>query len=384
MYDVLIFVLEVLGLSLAIFAVLGLGFVVYKCFTLVNEGTAKIVVRLGAYKKTLLAKKGSKLDNDDNVVELAPGEKEPPHLPGGLRFIGFWPFDRVYTYDFKWVKALSDGRLEDREEKGVDFTLVKDYVYGMRVLKAEDADLLHLSVFLTLTSKIVNPRKAHFNVNAWFNAFVSRVAPYVRDFVTKASYTVLEKKNLQESIFAALKRDGIIDELRENYGIELLKVEVVDIDPPEELRNATLEKWQAERDVERDKTKRLGSTSATLMAMIADQTGVDAVNLRAEFAANPNGAAKKYAALLEMNKDFIEQQIATDAGAMRRYYFTGAKGGLDLIALLGDVFRGAGLGGGRQRVSAADSSDEDESWRQNLREEYEAELEEEDEEKKKG
>jgi hypothetical protein len=70
-------------------------------FTKVEEGTAKAIVRLGAFRKIVMAWKDYELDEEWNVKPVSEIGKKL-HLPGGLRFVGFWPLDKVYTYKFRW------------------------------------------------------------------------------------------------------------------------------------------------------------------------------------------------------------------------------------------------------------------------------------------
>ena len=62
--------------------------------------------------------------------------------------------------------------------------------------------------------------------------------------------------------------------------------------------------------------------------------------------ADPDKALLKYKGLIELNSPFIEQQLAASVGALSQHYFHGARGGMDLIALLGDVLRGRSPGAG--------------------------------------
>lgn len=255
-----LFCLFVLGSVVGVAALVMYGLAkVNIIFTIVDEGTAKIVVRLGAYRKTILAKKGYKLDGDGNIVPLAPGENPEPTLPGGIRLVGWPVIDRVFTKDLKWVKSLN-GKLEDRSEQNVDFLLAAvDYQYGLRFVNSEDKDLLPLSGQMTITAHIVNPYKAQWAVRDWFDALISRVLPKVRNYISLHTYeeiTNTPNVNLDTDVFVELNTPGadgspsIISELKDRYGIVLRALETVNVDPPRELREATLKKWQAVRNAQ--------------------------------------------------------------------------------------------------------------------------------------
>jgi len=330
-------------------------------FTFVKEGTAKIVMKFGAFHKILLSKKGYVVNKNGDIVEEkdSDGTDSHWHLLGGLRFVGIRGIHTIYRRDLSWVKSLPDGKFEDRVDNSVDFILARvDYQYGMRIISAESKDLLNLDANMTITASIINPYKAQFAVRDWFDAMVNRIAPYVREYISNHTYEELindAEKQLDREIIKDLKTkkegssDSILNKLENFYGIKIFAIETININPPEEYRKASLSKWQASRDAE----KRLGSTTGALMEMIAHQTGMDLATVQEEFKADPSLALKKYKGLIEINKDFIEQQIASEAGSLRRYYFNGGAGGMDLVALLGDVFRGS-----NQNQNASDKKED--------------------------
>lgn len=257
--DILVF------LELIVLMVLGYltGVAGFSRFTDVEEGTAKIVVRRGKYRKMLLTKKGYKIGVDEEIVPLADNEEAPSQLPwwlqplkdilGGLQFVGWWPLDKVYTYNHDWIKINSDGTAEDRHEENVDFTLVRDYVYGIRVLRAEDSDLIPLDVLLSVRGEITNPFKWHFRVKDGFRTLVGRTVPYVRDFISEKPYEKHQREGeLEQDIKNELTNDRILKQFKEEHGLNIKNIEVVNIDPGEEFRRLTVQRrigrmnaWQA-------------------------------------------------------------------------------------------------------------------------------------------
>jgi len=338
--------------------------------TVVKEGTVKIVVRFGEYHKPLMVKKGYRITESSQIIPLDFEEEEKGGFLGGLKIVGIPFVDTIFKKDLKWVKSLPEGKLEDRFEENVDFLLADvHYQYGLRFNNAEDKDLLSLSGQMTLTASIDNPYKAQFRVKNWFDALVNRILPSIREYISNHAYEEIindPETKLDQDVMKKLRGSGILDELEELYGIRVHALETVNIDPDENYRKATLAKWQAARDAE----KRLGSTTGALMQMIADQTGADLNHIRAEFKSDPDVALKKYEGLVRINKDFIEQQIASDAGSLRRYYFQGGSGGMDLVALLGDVFRGSFGGresGGKSNESKTTKSFSGKKGRENTK-----------------
>ena len=270
-------------------------------FTVVKEGTVKIIVRFGRFRKSLMVKKGYHIREDNQIVPLEPGKEEPEFfggLLGGLRIVGIPFVDRVFTKDLKWVKSLPEGKLEDRFESNVDFLLADvHYQYGLRFKDAEDKDLLHLSGNMTLTASIVNPYKAQFAVKNWFDAIVNRVLPSVREYISNHTYEeIVNNKpdiNLDEIVMKKLREPGkeldkdgkptpsIVDELENLYGIKIHALETVNIDPDESYRKATLAKWQATRDADAELVKQeigvlsfAAETSGREIAMISKWLGI--------------------------------------------------------------------------------------------------------------
>lgn len=346
LWDVLMWAGIVVGVALV-------GWYSTKCFAFVRESTGRAVMRAGAYMKMLFAKKGWELDKECNLVGDGNLKKAWwQHLFGGLRFVGFWPFDRIFTYNWDWNKSLPDGTLKAKHEDDVSSILVgQDYVYGMEIKGDDvvDAELVPIETSWALTAQICNPKKALFDVDAWFSAFLARVRPYIRDYINAHKFADIisdNDKHIDRDVLALLVERGIVQELRDRYGIDLRAVECKGIRPAGKYQDAQTEKWQAQRDVERDRAKRLGSTVVVMFDMIAEATKRQGQTsearreeVQAEFNASPARALRRYAGLIEMNRTFIDEQIGADAGALRHYYFHGASGGLDIVALLGDVLR---------------------------------------------
>lgn len=330
-------------LIVSILALVILFFVVFK-LVFVKEKTAIIVLKFKGFNRVLMSKDGHKLREDWEIVE-DPEYKKP--FFGGLKILGIRGIYTVHKRDFSWIKALPNKKLEEREENGLDFIFAKvDYQYGVIVEDAEDKDLLPLTVKMILTARIVNPYKAIFKVQNWFDATSSRIIGYIREDISCYSYEEIVVRNdvlPAKQVMERLKEGGgnsIIKILKEDYGVEVVALETAKIDPPEEYRKSTLQRWQASRDAE----KRMKFPMA-LMSAIAHQTNKSSEDIRGEFSNNPKKAFEKYKELIKMNKDYFEQELAAAAGSdssLHRYIFKGGKGGMDIIALLGDVLQGKG------------------------------------------
>lgn len=231
-----------------------LGAVIYwglapenRWFTFIKEGTAKVVVRGDADKKTLIRFKGHTLTKTGSVAKGNPGR----HMLGGLVFYScFWPLDDIAIYRFEWTGVTQGGEVEFHPEKWLDYVLLKDDVYYTKVTGAEDKELLPLELELVLTMRVINPSKALFKVQNWLETVLNRIGPAVRDIVTEKAYKewIMEKSVLGDKVYE--KTEEIRKEFLERYGVDLRKIQVKDIIPPKEYLEATLKQYMAERQRE--------------------------------------------------------------------------------------------------------------------------------------
>jgi len=250
-------------------------------FTFVPESTAKVILRGDKVKKIFITWKGYALDEDWNVVPLEEKEsvlkksfgeklKSPLLRPldflreifGGLKFYGLWPLYDVYVYEFTWSSRTPEGEIRTHKDELLDYIYLRPDVYFARVTAAEDKQLLPLDVDLLLTIRVVNPYKALFRIEKWLEAVLNRIEPSVRDFITTDTYDnlITQQKAIGKMIFAALSKSeeeqadrSILQIFREDYGVLVEAIEVVNIEPPEEYRKVTLAKFEAEREKERIK-----------------------------------------------------------------------------------------------------------------------------------
>ncbi|MCX6718287.1 MAG: hypothetical protein NTY81_01640 [Candidatus Staskawiczbacteria bacterium] len=263
------------------------------CFTFVKEGTAKNVVRFGGYRKTILAKRGFRLSSDGDVVE---GGSSSPALLGGLRWVSLLRplgIDRIYSRTMRYTKALPDGKFERRQDENTDFILAgTQYQYGLEFSNAEDMKKLPLHGIMTMTAMIINPYKALFLVRDWFDALVTRVLPRVRQYISEHEYDKIINDpgtQLDRDVFAMLAHDGpggepsIISILKNQYGIELLALETVNIDPPEGYREATLAKWSAQQTADKD----MEETAGRILKSVARLAHITEDELKEKLDANP-------------------------------------------------------------------------------------------------
>ena len=228
-------------------------------FTTTQEGYFKEVVRFGGHRKTILSKEDHIIDVYGDIVESTDGLPETI-LPGGLRLVG-WPFiDRVLARNMEFLKSLPNGEVKSYDVKDVsEFYAKVDYPYALPFVKCEDKNNLPLLGHATLLAHVLNPRKSLFATANFYDTMVGLVLPSVRECLKGYSFDELKgKDDLDEIIWKKLQELNprsqgdvcVIDELRVNYGIVIVALRIVNIDPPEEFRKATLTRWSAEREAD--------------------------------------------------------------------------------------------------------------------------------------
>jgi|GEM_PF-3231086 len=288
------------------------------CFTVVKEGTGKVITKFDQFSRVLIQQRGKTISGP--AGDVIPGTEY--HLLGGLRWFGFWPFHKVYEYDFEWTGVKADGTFEEHPRKRLDYVLLKDDVYGCRVENAEDHAQMPVDIDLTITVQVINPYKALFMVENWFETLINRLTPYVRDFMTNHTFQELIENvdlRLDVAVMEKLTAEGIIDEFRDRYGLEIRRLEVREIDPGPEYRGITLKKLVASRDAE----ARGEETTGVLLRMMAQATGKTIQEIQEQI--NKKGS-KLRREFLTMAQDLLHRRIAIDGNAFVDVRVQGASG----------------------------------------------------------
>lgn len=225
-------------------------------WTFVPEGRAKIIVRADEVRKILIQWKDHVLateSSEDGSVDVGDVIDGPTskRFWGGLKFYGKWPLDDVYVYDFSWINMAQNGKVETHERETLDYVLLKQDVYLAVVSKAEDKELLPVDIRLVLTIRVINPYKAVFVIQNWLEAVINRMLPAVRNIFTEDTYKdwISTEKDLADRIINHEEtRDFLDKECKKGYGVEVKAIEVIDIDPGEDYRKATLAEYLAQRE----------------------------------------------------------------------------------------------------------------------------------------
>ena len=249
-------------------------------FTIIEEGTAKVVVLNGKFYTCKMRYSGFYLDDRSEVKKQADGSLQErgmqawirSHFTGGLAWVGVWPFYKAYKYDFRWTtlkRGLREGKaikeIDPREEE-IDYIFVRAATYFIKLEEAETKGKIPITTEFIITIRITNPRKALFRVHQWFEFVTNTLLPHLRAFQgsrvfdelnqmkqykTEELYSYLEwanpteeqlykiregltkegksaeeiKKELEERSF------GVIGLLRERYGIDIIAVGIESLEP---------------------------------------------------------------------------------------------------------------------------------------------------------
>lgn len=231
-------------------------------FTLVREGTAKAILRWKRFSRLTMSYRGHELDNDWNVVSTtapaAPTQKRWFRWMSGLQWVGIPFMNSVHSYRFKWTSYEEEKTVQ--KEEVIDFVLVQDDVYYSFVDEAETKGMVPVNVALLLTLRVVNPYKALFRVQHWLEATQNRLKPAFRSFVALKEFEELtkQKEAIEDELNSFLQGTNVDEFIRDNYGIELVAVEIVRIDAAGEwaakFSEAATKKWLAEKEKQQIET----------------------------------------------------------------------------------------------------------------------------------
>ncbi len=357
-------------------------------FTFVTEGTAKIIVKAGGFFKALIQWKGYTLDEDQNVVpenewvkngevvaEGTPGAKkyrEPWHPFGGLRWVGIWPVFQIYLYRLRWTSVREDGSYSPHDEV-LDYVMLKDHIYLVKLRGAEDTDMVPLDVDLLLTMRVTNPYKAIFRVQDWIELVTGRTMPFFRQYVGENTFKELKSKTQEaggevwQRLDALVSgRPSLIDEFKIDYGAQIKEggVEMKEVTPPKEYQEAATRKYMSERERE----KRMVETVGTVLESLAYSQGKNVSQVQTEIAAD----ATLQKLFLEIARDMVMRQVAIAGKSFIDIRTEGAGEGLDKTILnalaLWSKISGGSKGGKQQKevkskkqgaISAPEEKEED-------------------------
>lgn len=190
----------------------------------------------------------------------------------GIAWLGLPGISTVYQYPFSWVSPRQErgGKVtgfKEHQDDMLDSILAQEKTYLFYINEAENLDRAQFNLLVLMTWRCVNPNKALFGVQNWLETVISKLRAGGKNFVALKDYEKLLKTTgvgKGDEFQRDLKIP--IDEIREDYGIEITNLDIAEIDPAGELSKkfveASISQYVADQEAEALKKKALGESSA--------------------------------------------------------------------------------------------------------------------------
>lgn len=210
-------------------------------FTIAEEGTAKAIMWNGKFHKIVIKYRNHYITSDWDILNnpsiSPPKEGIISKFLGGITWIGIPPFAEIYKYKFRWVtvKQSPEGEKHEAREKTIDYILLKQDIYFVKVTKAETQENMPVDVGLELTIEIVSPYKALFKTQNWLETIENQIAGEVREFIGELRFSELNEAKARSAEFYEKLREGRIRKFEEDYGVRIILIQIKSIDPAGEL-----------------------------------------------------------------------------------------------------------------------------------------------------
>lgn len=224
-------------------------------FTLVEEGKAKAVMGLDGFQRMLVQYRDKGLDKKTfDIINASPTLWQT--IFGGLRWVGIPGLRSLYSYHFRWATLRAQSGEVIRRDQKIDYILLKDDVYIATIKNAEAKGMVPLDIEFLVTACCVNPYKALFKAQDWMEMLINRIEAIFRQDVATYSFENLvvaqKKKELNEDLWTKICATGLIDELKNVYGIEVKALEMRSINPAGEAKKdfeaAAAKVWLSEKE----------------------------------------------------------------------------------------------------------------------------------------
>ena len=348
--------------------VIGILFVLWKSFTIVEEGTAKAVMKLGKFDKIIFQWEGHWMDKDWSIwyegEEGAPDRKKAENkvwgrVFGSLWFYGIWPIHRIYEYTLRWTdlhrvieKEGSIEKVQFHEEK-LDHVLLKPAVYWTKIFSAETTppERIPVNIEVLVTMRVFNPYRFLFiapptpieDVLARIDALIrERIAHLTVDKILRIrTETLWEGWETEDEKIPGLKEEKLIKETLQRWGMKIAEkgVDVKKVEFPKGYAEALARRRQLELEAEAKRTEfrilseaRAAEIMGTIIEAIVVATGLPKEEIQKEFTKDPEAFYEKHKTII----DNVMTKLSMEERAYLRIETPGATGALgDLIRLIG-------------------------------------------------
>ncbi|MEK7519391.1 MAG: SPFH domain-containing protein [Patescibacteria group bacterium] len=322
-----------LGISLAFF------FWFIRCFTTVNEGTAKAVVSFGKFKKILFSWEKHWMDHSWKILtdEEDPDRRERDEVWTGLRIVGglylygIWPFHAIHQYKNRWtdirLRESGDTNPEFHEELRMRHVLLKSAVYAIKLTAVETAppERIPVDVLVLITLRIDNPYSFLFIAPPTpIEDVLAKIKAEMRSIVTSRDLdTLLKLKGAslwaenQEGLLTGAK---VIEETLQKWGMKLADkgIEIQEVDLSEDYQRAA----SAKRKQELIAAGRAEEIMGTVIASVAS-AGKSPEQVKKELQASPEEFYRRHKVII----DSTMSKLSMESKSYLRIETPGAEGG---------------------------------------------------------
>jgi regulator of protease activity HflC (stomatin/prohibitin superfamily) len=217
-------------------------------FTIVEEGTAKIIMRWGGVVKVFIQWTGYKLTPEGNVEPVTPATRP---WYGGLRIWLGTPFDKVHRFKLRWhsIEEVEGKRIPVFHEEMKDCVMLRPDRYWIKMVRVETKDGMFPEIEWLIGMRCINPEKTIFkSPHNWVENALTQLEPLLRQYIyTKTIEEVLKLKG--EEIWKDIGNDRVIQEvLRNEWGIQIdpNEIAIFNVDLPSEYQEALARQKQTE------------------------------------------------------------------------------------------------------------------------------------------
>ncbi|MCK4694398.1 MAG: SPFH/Band 7/PHB domain protein, partial [Candidatus Cloacimonetes bacterium] len=186
-----------------------------KGLVVIKQAQVMIIERLGKYNRT---------------------------LESGLHII--WPvIDKGRTINWRFVKTDFKGNkyVQFRTESRID---LRETVYDFPRQNVITSDNVSIEIDALLYFQVTDPVKTTYEINNLPNAIEKLTQTTLRNVIGELE---LDKTLTSRDTINSKLRD-ILDEATDKWGVKVNRVELQDINPPEEIKIAMEKQMRAERD----------------------------------------------------------------------------------------------------------------------------------------
>jgi regulator of protease activity HflC (stomatin/prohibitin superfamily) len=334
-------------------------FFIFARFTIVEEGTAKVVKRLGEFSYVIFRWKGHWMDTEgtifrDGETSKFPYVEQSTLLPlrifGGLYLYGFWPMHEIHKYPHRWtdIHLGEDGEVELKfHEDDFSHVLLKPAVYAIKLvdLETKPPERIPLTVLILVTLKVNNPYRFLFVAPPTpIEDVLARMGAALRPLLTGKTWDELlllrgESLWAERDNQALLKGMKLIEETLEKWGMAVADkgIEIRDIAAPPEYQKAGAVKRQLQLQAQ----ARAEEIRGTLISAVARSEGREEKEVQEEFRKDPKAFYEKH----QRTVDDVMTKLSMEARAYLKAEFPQGTTLEGLIALwqrmpLGEDSRG--------------------------------------------